>query len=44
MRIGNNILYDVYDKDIINDEFVIPDGVTAVGNYAFGYCLSLIHI
>ena len=35
MRIENNILYNVGDKDIINGEFVIPDGVIGIGFGAF---------
>ncbi len=35
MIIENNILYNVGDKDIINGEFVIPDGVIGIGFGAF---------
>ena len=31
----------VTNKDIKNGSFVVPDGVTEIGNHAFDYCTSL---
>ena len=45
MRIENNILKEVLNSDI-NDlgEFIIPEGVKTIGDYAFYKCTSLVEI
>ena len=41
MEIRNNFLLKVYDRDIKDGKFVIPDGVTSIKKYAFYGCQSL---
>lgn len=44
MKIENNILVEVEDKDIKNGTFTIPDSVTSIGDGAFSGCSNLTSI
>ncbi len=44
MKIKNNILERVYDKDIVNGTIIIPDNITSIGRGAFSYCSGLTSI
>lgn len=44
MKVEQGILVDVNNSDIVDGEFTIPDGVTSLGNYAFGWCNKLTSI
>ena len=40
-KIEGNKLFEVYEDDILNGTFRIPDTVTSIGDYAFFNCISL---
>ena len=44
MKIRNNVLVMVADNDIVDGKFVVPEGVTGIGNDAFCGCKSLTEI
>ena len=44
MEIKDGGLVKVTDADIVNGEFIVPEGVTSIGDRAFEYCRDLINI
>lgn len=44
MEIRKNVLMKVYDKDIKDGKFVIPEGIATIERYAFYGCYSLTSI
>ena len=44
MKIENGCLTKVYDNEITGGKFIIPEGVTSIGNEAFYACSSLTSI
>lgn len=44
MKIENNVLREVHNKDIKNGTFIIPDGVTEIAYNAFENCTGLTSI
>ena len=41
MEIKNDMNKNITNKDIIDGSFIIPEGVTEIGDYAFYECSSL---